>query len=49
MKVNSFVPRQAGKVHFAISADDCLLHFEANELNAKQLARIFHQYALFRM
>ena len=37
MKVNSFMPRQEGKVQFAISADDCLLHFEANERKARQL------------
>ncbi len=38
MKVASFAPGQTGSVQFAISADDCLLHFEAEQLTSKQRA-----------
>lgn len=38
MKVASYAPGQPGSVQFAISADDCLLHFEAEQLTAKQRA-----------
>lgn len=38
MKVASYAPGQSGSVQFAISADDCLLHFEADQLTAKQRA-----------
>lgn len=38
MKVASYAPGQTGSVQFAISADDCLLHFDAEQLTAKQRA-----------
>lgn len=38
MKVASYAPGQAQSVQFAISADDCLLHFDAEQLTAKQRA-----------
>lgn len=38
MKIAPYAPGQAGSVQFAISADDCLLHFEADQLTAKQRA-----------
>jgi len=38
MKVASYAPGQTDSVQFAISADDCLLHFEAEQLTAKQRA-----------
>lgn len=38
MKVASYAPGQTTTVQFAISADDCLLHFEAEQLTAKQQA-----------
>ena len=38
MKVGSYAPGQTASVQFAISADDCLLHFEEDELTPKQQA-----------
>lgn len=38
MKVAPYAPGQSASVQFAISADDCLLHFEADQLTAKQRA-----------
>ena len=38
MKGASYAPGQCGSVQFAISADDCLLHFEVDRLTAKQRA-----------